>query len=61
MIAKDAEDAAELIDQLLKERSVIDLDDTVIIPALSLAEEGRHTGLLDSTTETYFFWRTRVT
>jgi len=59
MIAKDAEDAAELVDQLLQERSVVDLYDAVIIPALSLAEEGRHAGLLDSATETYFLENTR--
>ena len=41
MIAMDAEDAAELVEQLLKDQSVIDVYDNVIIPAMSLTEEGR--------------------
>ena len=59
MIAMDAEDAVELVEQLLKDQSVIDVYDTVIIPAMSLAEEGRHAGFLDSTTEAYFLENTR--
>jgi predicted PurR-regulated permease PerM/GAF domain-containing protein len=59
MIAMEAEDAAELTEQLLKDQSLVDVYDIVIIPALSLAEEGRHAGLLDSATETYFLENTR--
>ena len=59
MIAMDAEDAAELVEQLLKDQSVIDVYDNVIIPAMSLAEEGRHAGFLDSATEAYFLDNTR--
>jgi predicted PurR-regulated permease PerM len=59
MIAKDAEEAAELTEQLLKDKSVIDVYDEVLVPAMSLAEEGRHAGFLDSETEVYFLENTR--
>jgi len=58
MIAKDAEEAGELTEQLLKDKSVIDVYDEVIVPAISLAEEGRHAGFLDSDTGTYFLENT---
>ncbi|MBV9342426.1 MAG: AI-2E family transporter [Acidobacteria bacterium] len=59
MIAMDAEDAAELTDELLKDKSLADVYDTVIIPALSLAEEGRHAGFLDAAIEEYLLDNTR--
>ena len=59
MIAMDAEDAAEVIEQLLKDQSLIDVYDNVIIPAMSLAEEERHAGFLDSSIETYFLENSR--
>jgi predicted PurR-regulated permease PerM len=59
MIAMNAEDAAELTEQLLKDQSVVDVYDDVILPAMSLAEEGRHAGFLDSATEVYFLENTR--
>lgn len=59
MIARDAEEAADLTEQLLKDQSAIDVYDNVIIPAISLAEEGRHAGFVDSETETYFLENTR--
>ena len=59
MIAKDAEEAAELTEQLLKDKPAIDVYDQVIVPAMSLAEEGRHGGFLDSETQVYFLDNTR--
>jgi predicted PurR-regulated permease PerM len=59
MIAMNAEDAAELTEQLLKDQSVVDVYDDVIMPAMSMAEEGRHAGFLDSATEVYFLENTR--
>jgi predicted PurR-regulated permease PerM len=59
MIAKDAEEAAELTDQLLEDKNVIDVYDEVIVPAISLAEEGRHAGFLDLETQNYFLENTR--
>ena len=54
MIALDAEDAAEVIEQLLKDQSLVDIYDSVIVPALSMAEQGRHDGFLDGPIEEYF-------
>lgn len=59
MIAMEAEDAGELTEQLLKDQSLVDVYDNVLIPAMSLAEEGRHAGFLDSATEAYFLENTR--
>jgi hypothetical protein len=59
MIAMNAEDAAELVEQLLKDQPAVDVYDNVIIPAMSLAEEGRHAGFLDSAIEAYFLENTR--
>jgi len=59
LIAKDAEEAADLTEQLLKDKSAIDVYDEVIVPAMSLAEEGRHGGFLDSETHVYFLENTR--
>ena len=54
-----AEEAADLTEQLLKDRTLADVYDTVIIPALSMAEEGRHAGFLEASVEEYFFENTR--
>jgi len=59
MIAMEAEDAAELTEQLVREDSLLEVYDNVIIPAISLAEEGRHGGFLDSATAAYFLENTR--
>ncbi len=59
MIAMEAEDAAELAEEFLKEQTVTDVYDTVIAPALSLVEEGRLAGFLDLATETYVLENTR--
>ena len=59
MIAMDAEEAADLIEQFLKDQPLADVYDTVIIPALSMAEEGRYAGFLEATVEQYFLENTR--
>jgi predicted PurR-regulated permease PerM len=59
MIAKDAEEAADLTEQFLKDKSAVELYDDVIIPAMSLTEEGRRVGFLDSETEVYFLENAR--
>ncbi len=59
MIALDADEAAELTEQLLKDQALAEVYDGTIIPALSLAEEGRHSGFLDATVEEYFLENTR--
>jgi len=47
LLATDVEEAAEIAEEFLKENSLDKLYDTVIIPALSLAEEDRRDGRLD--------------
>ena len=42
-----------LVSSFLKERSLIELYDVVMIPALSMAEEDRHKGALDAVRETF--------
>jgi hypothetical protein len=59
MIAMDAEDAADLTEQFLKDRELVDVYDSVIIPTLSLLEEGRHAGFLEAATENCVLENTR--
>ena len=47
LLARDPEDAALLAQDFLKERPLIALYDEVILPALSMAEQGRQQGTLD--------------
>jgi predicted PurR-regulated permease PerM len=47
LLATDVEEAAEIAEEFLKQNPLEKLYDTVIIPALSLAEEDRRAGRLD--------------
>jgi predicted PurR-regulated permease PerM len=47
LLARDPEDAGMLAEDFLKERPLIALYDEVILPALSLAEQGRQQGSLE--------------
>ncbi len=53
LLAMDEQEARVLVSSFLKERSLIELYDVVMIPALSMAEEDRHKGALDETRETF--------
>lgn len=55
LLAMSYEEASELVDQFIAEHSVRELFDNVMIPALILAEEDRHQGLLDRTRERFVF------
>jgi predicted PurR-regulated permease PerM len=59
MIAMDAEDAAELVEDLVAKGTLAEVFDDVIIPAMTLVEEGRHAGFLDSAVEQYILENTR--
>jgi len=59
MIAMDAEDAAELAEELLGKGSLAEVYDQVMLPAITLVEEGRHAGFLDSAIEQYALENTR--
>lgn len=53
LLAMDQQESRALVSSFLKERSLIELYDVLMIPALSMAEEDRHKGALDSARETF--------
>ncbi len=55
LLAKDQTEARAIVDANLKEKSLIELYDSVLIPALSLAEQDRHNGMIDATREEFLF------
>jgi hypothetical protein len=60
MLAMNLDEATELAEDYLKGKSLEQLDDCVIIPALTLAEEDRHRGRLDEEREQFLFQNTRI-
>jgi len=55
----DVEEATQIAEDFLKGKSLEDLYDALIIPALSLAEEDRHQGCMDEAREQFVFKTTR--
>ena len=55
LLAMDQPEAHAIVDRFLKERPLVELYDSVFIPALSLVEEDRHKGALDTTREEFLF------
>jgi hypothetical protein len=55
LLAMDPVEAREVADLFLKEKSLLELYDVVLIPALSLAEQDRHKGALDQAREEFLF------
>lgn len=53
LLAMDQREANSVIDAFLKDRSLVELYDQVMIPALSMAEEERHQGNLDESRENF--------
>lgn len=60
LLAMDLEEASLIAEEFLKERSLVELYDQVVIPALGLAEEDRHCGRLDEVREQSILQNTRV-
>lgn len=60
MLAMDLEEATEIAEEFLKGRSLEELFDKVIVPALSLAEQARHQGRLDDTRQEFILQNTRL-
>ena len=60
MLAMDLEEATEIAQDFVKGKSLEELYDEVIIPALSLAEEDRHRGKLDEERQQFLFQNTRI-
>jgi predicted PurR-regulated permease PerM len=55
LLAMDQAEAQSVIDLFLKEHPLIDLYDSVLIPALILAEQDRHRGAIDAPREEFLF------
>jgi predicted PurR-regulated permease PerM len=55
LLAMDQFEARTVIDQFLKGRSLIELYDSLLIPALSMAEQDRHKGAIDAAREEFLF------
>jgi predicted PurR-regulated permease PerM len=55
LLAMDQAEAQSVVDLFLKEHSRIELYDSVLIPALILAEQDRHRGAIDAAREEFLF------
>ncbi len=55
LLAMDDQEARTVIDNYRKDHSLLQLCDSVMIPALTLAEHDRHKGALDSDREEFLF------
>jgi predicted PurR-regulated permease PerM len=55
LLAMDQAEAHAIVDRFLKERTLVDLYDSVLIPALNMAEQDRHKGAIDTTREEFLF------
>ncbi len=55
LLAMDQLEARAIVDQSLKGRTLVELYDSVLIPALSMAEQDRHKGAIDAAREEFLF------
>jgi predicted PurR-regulated permease PerM len=55
LLAMDDHQARAVADDYLNDHSLVELYDSVIIPALTMAEQDRHKGALDTTREEFLF------
>ncbi len=55
LLAMDQVEARSVVDAFLKEHSLIELYDSVLVPALTMAEQDRHRGEIDATREEFLF------
>ena len=55
LLAMDQPEAHAIVDRFLKDKTLVELYDSVLIPALSLAEQDRHKGAIDTTREEFLF------
>jgi len=55
LLAMDQLEARAIVDQFLKGRPLVELYDSVLIPALCLAEQDRHKGAIDASREEFLF------
>jgi predicted PurR-regulated permease PerM len=55
LLAMDQSEARTVVDLFLKGRPLVELYDSVLIPALSMAEQDRHKGAIDAVREEFLF------
>ena len=55
LLAMNQPEAHAIADRFLKEKPLVELYDKVLIPALSLAEQDRHKGAIDTSGEEFLF------
>ncbi|HZU26111.1 MAG TPA: AI-2E family transporter [Bryobacteraceae bacterium] len=55
LLAMDSSEARSIVDTVLKDKPKVELFDTVLLPALGLAEQDRHKGQLDTVREQFLF------
>jgi hypothetical protein len=60
LLAMDDDEAGEIAENYLKERTIGELYDLLLIPALSLAESDRHQNALDEEREKFIYRSTRL-
>ena len=60
MLAMDLEEASQVSEEFLKGKSLEELFDDLLVPALTLAEEDRHRGKLDEPKQQFIFQNTRI-
>jgi len=59
LLATDQNEARQILEQYLKEKPLEELYSSVVIPALSLAEQDRHRNKLDEDTQDFIYQSTR--
>jgi predicted PurR-regulated permease PerM len=59
LLASDQNEAKQILENCLKDKSLEEVYSSVIIPALSLAEQDRHRHELDEETQTFIYQSTR--
>jgi hypothetical protein len=55
LLAMDQPEAHAIVYRFLKEKPLVELYDSVLVPALSLVEQDRHKGAIDTTREEFLF------
>jgi predicted PurR-regulated permease PerM len=55
LLAMDQLEAQTIVNQFVKGKSLVELYDSVLIPALSMAEQDRHKGAIDAAREEFLF------
>jgi predicted PurR-regulated permease PerM len=55
LLAMDQQEARTIVDEFQKDRPLVELYDSVLVPALTMAEQDRHKGAIDTVREEFLF------